>query len=478
MTLAGELGRAWENLKTKRSHQFILLGIITLVAIALRFYGLGQWSFWIDEVATIRRAQVHLLESEAVELWRQPPSLLLTAGALQYLGVNEWNARLVPALIGIVTIPLLYLPLRRMAGPGIAIIAVFLLAIAPWHIYWSQNARFYTSLFVLYSLAYLALFFAFEKDRPWLILLSMAFLFLAFRERAIAALLVPVAMSYLLMLKLLPFELPSGYRKRNILIFCLPVIAYLVYTLILFVFGENPPLVAAIRGFWGKPIDDPFRILALTTFNIGVPLASLGFCAGLYLLLDRSRMALYLMIGAVLPPLLLAAANPFFFTVSRYVFISLISWIILGAIAINEIFLRLEGRGMVLGVGIFALLVADAAGSHLMYYQFNHGNRLEWRAALQLVQDRKLDGEAVISTRSLLASYYLNEEVIDLRVLSPKALASIEERTWFVVDSEGLGHSFPGAREWIEVNGELIDFYYLRVRENINLRIYVYDPES
>jgi hypothetical protein len=194
--------------------------------------------------------------------------------------------------------------------------------------------------------------------------------------------------------------------------------------------------------------------------------------------LGKSRIALYLMIGAVLPPLLLAAANPFFFTVSRYVFISLISWVILGAIAVKEISSRLEGRRMLLAIGIFALLVADAAGSHLMYYQFNHGNRLEWRAALQLIQDRKLDGEAVISTRSLLASYYLDESVTDLRFLSPEALEDIEERTWFVVDSEGLGHASPGAREWLEGSGELVEFYYLRVKENINLRIYVYDPES
>ena len=33
--------------------QYLLLGLITLVAVGLRFYKLGEWSFWIDEVWSI-----------------------------------------------------------------------------------------------------------------------------------------------------------------------------------------------------------------------------------------------------------------------------------------------------------------------------------------------------------------------------------------------------------------------------------------
>jgi hypothetical protein len=35
------------------------LALITLLATALRFYKLGEWSFWIDEIFTINHAQLH-----------------------------------------------------------------------------------------------------------------------------------------------------------------------------------------------------------------------------------------------------------------------------------------------------------------------------------------------------------------------------------------------------------------------------------
>ena len=38
--------------------QYWLLAGITLLALILRFYKLGEWSFWIDEIFTVNRAQI------------------------------------------------------------------------------------------------------------------------------------------------------------------------------------------------------------------------------------------------------------------------------------------------------------------------------------------------------------------------------------------------------------------------------------
>jgi len=455
---------------------YILLTGITLLALVLRFYKLGEWSFWIDEIATINRAQAHFDITSVTTYW-QPPSLIFIGSILYFLGTNEWTARLAPALTGVITIPILYFPIRRMSNSTTALIAVLLLAVAPWHIYWSQNARFYVSLFFFYSLASFAFFFGIEEDRPSLLILSMLLLFFAFRERVFALFFVPVAVVYVLLLALLRFPLPTGYRRRNFLLFLLPGIAYSIYNVVAFVFGYYPPIVDSIRGFWGGSIDDPARILILVAFNIGISLVTLAFFGGLDLVLKKDRLALYLLLGAIIPPLLLAAANPFMFTVDRYVFMSLINWVVLGAIIIKGSLSSLAGSKISLGVVILAILLTDAASAHLMYYQINNGNRLDWRGAAQWVQEHKRDDDVVYSTRPALAAYYLDEEVHDLKDVNIKEITQSETRAWFLVDSEGLGHTNPKNAEWMLQNSQLIDVLYLRVRENIHLRIYQYNPD-
>ena len=179
--------------ETNSSYQYGFLAAITLLAIVLRFYKLGEWSFWIDEIFTVRRVQAHINVETIIDQWWQPSlSLILTGGVLHVLGVSEWSARLVSAVIGIISIPVLYFPIKRLFGPGVGLVAALLLAVSPWHLYWSQNARFCTSLMLLYSLAFFAFFFGIERDRPRYILVFLLLLFLAQGERLIALLLVPV----------------------------------------------------------------------------------------------------------------------------------------------------------------------------------------------------------------------------------------------------------------------------------------------
>ena len=87
--------------RTDSRYQYGILAAITLFGAVLRFYKLGEWSFWLDEISTIRRAQAHGTLEGALRVWWQPSiSLWLTSGALRLLGVREWSARLASAVIG------------------------------------------------------------------------------------------------------------------------------------------------------------------------------------------------------------------------------------------------------------------------------------------------------------------------------------------------------------------------------------------
>src|SRR5687768_2961662 len=91
--------------------QYVGLAVIVLFATALRFYKLGEWSFWIDEIYTLNHAMAHFSTPELI-LQHIPPnrnwvpvSVILTAQVLNVWDIHEWSARSVSAAMGVLTIP-------------------------------------------------------------------------------------------------------------------------------------------------------------------------------------------------------------------------------------------------------------------------------------------------------------------------------------------------------------------------------------
>ena len=133
------IGNIASEIPSQPWFEYALLFVITLVAAALRFYKLGEWSFWIDELYTINHAMAHFSTPELI-LENIPPSrnwvpvsVILAAQTLNAWGINEWSARLASTAIGIASIPILYFPTRKIFGNRSALIAALLLAISPWH---------------------------------------------------------------------------------------------------------------------------------------------------------------------------------------------------------------------------------------------------------------------------------------------------------------------------------------------------------
>ena len=139
------------SLVNKPWTHFIWLFLITLLAAVLRVYKLGIWSFWIDEIYTVNHATAHFSTLKLI-IDHLPPnrnwvpiSVILTAQAFNIWGISELSARIAAALTGIATIPILYFPIKKIFNTRVALITILLLAVSPWHIEWSQNARGYTS---------------------------------------------------------------------------------------------------------------------------------------------------------------------------------------------------------------------------------------------------------------------------------------------------------------------------------------------
>ena len=470
-----------EDIEDKPVYQYVILSVIVLLATALRFYKLGEWSMWIDEIYTINRAQIHfsdpvrVLQNLPSTLWL-PLSVILTNISLRAFGVTEWSARLVPALLAIASILLLYFPIRRILGVGTALIFSLLLALAPWHLFWAQNARFYSSLLLLYAAAACLFYLAMEHDRPQYFIPFYVLFYFALSERLVAGFLLPGIFLYLVFIWIFRFERPRGLTARNVILFLMPIFLMIAFEVIRYLFTGSSTVTFFISDFANKPVEDPFRLLLSIIYNIGFPVFALGLFAGLYLLLKKERLALFLLISALLPIMSLMVMNQFMFTKDRYAFITLTFWLLLSAIAIWELVKQSNGIGKLLALGLLVVLMADATGKNVQYYLVDHGNRRDWRAAFQIIKDRGQPDDVVVAWWPEFSPFYLGREILPTDQVTPEAVLETGRRSWFLIDSETVWGNVP-LRDFLEANAQLIDVLYLRLPEDdFNIKIYLYDP--
>jgi mannosyltransferase len=132
-----------------------LMGIIALGA-ALRFYGITKEGIWLDEGCTVTQTAVPF--SKLGIDWTQGLLYVFLMKLVQIAaGTSEFALRLLPAFLGILEIPLIYLVGKRIFDRRAGMLAALFLAVNPFAIHYSQDARPYT-MFMLGAL--LALWYA------------------------------------------------------------------------------------------------------------------------------------------------------------------------------------------------------------------------------------------------------------------------------------------------------------------------------
>jgi len=122
-----------------------VLAGVTLLAGLLRFWGAGRQSIWVD--ATFPLVYAGIFEPMSAEKFfinlQGSGHALLLHGWCRLFGDSEMALRSLGALLGTITVPLFYLAVRPLAGAGLALTAAALLAVNPFHIWYSQEIRGY-----------------------------------------------------------------------------------------------------------------------------------------------------------------------------------------------------------------------------------------------------------------------------------------------------------------------------------------------
>lgn len=151
---------------------WLIVVAFTGLGAFLRLWRLGSWGLWRDETWALFVA-AKLVPSRMHEILMvdgHPPLFyeIMRLWALRW-GTNELMIRLMPAVVGIATIPVLYWAGRALFSRQVGVLAAIIGALLPMHIQLSRSARMYSLLSLLATLSLWTLYLAItrKKTRYW-----------------------------------------------------------------------------------------------------------------------------------------------------------------------------------------------------------------------------------------------------------------------------------------------------------------------
>jgi uncharacterized membrane protein len=163
------------SVKEKDIYAFSDIGFLlisaTVIGAILRIYRVGYQSLWHDEVLTYLSSKgtlAHVLFQTEVKT-NILPLYYLIVHVFLFLGEEDVILRIPSLIFGTLSIPLFFLVVRAILGANAAILASFFLAISPFHIFYSQEARPYALFLFLCLLAlYLLQQCLNQEENHWL----------------------------------------------------------------------------------------------------------------------------------------------------------------------------------------------------------------------------------------------------------------------------------------------------------------------
>jgi hypothetical protein len=157
-----------------------IVGVLTALALAVRLAGIDE-SLFGDELFTMHVTAPDtpggvLREVRAPDTEVSPPLFFLLSWAARRLGDPDYTWVRAPSLLlGTATVPLVYALGVRTVGRRAALVGAALMALLPFGIFYSTEARPYATLAFLLTLSTLALTVAVRTGRrKWWLLYALA----------------------------------------------------------------------------------------------------------------------------------------------------------------------------------------------------------------------------------------------------------------------------------------------------------------
>ena len=364
-----ELRPAESDAKGRFRRTVFVASALFLFACALRFFRLGAWSFWSDEIATLRDAQ------DLRGVIGYPVGYALIGWVVSLGGASELVARIVPAVAGAATVPVLYLIGRRIFSNRAGWLAAIFLALSTYHLFFSQFARYYTLLVLIGLLAMWALYCGIERNRKRWLLAGLFLLGIAFWTHWSAGLLVPAVVVYLIW-SAAGADRPKGLVRANVALLLAPVV---IGGIIL-----APATLRFLAGWTGTAGFSVRRAgwtVAKLLYRMEIA-AILCAGAGAWMMLRRrDRRVKWLLAFGVVPPMLAVLFVGFSKGGSRFGIVSLPAVMLLAGAALDLMLKGLPDKRRKLVYVVAGLVVFSMGMKDIAYFTTEKGQRPRWREA-------------------------------------------------------------------------------------------------
>lgn len=230
--------------KIVEEHQYIAVFVLVLIGSLARLLFLSSYPGGVSQDEAFSGYDAFSLANYGVDCfgyhfpvyntsWGSGMSALyswLTIPFIKLFGLNLWSMRLAQALLGIISLLVLYLLMKKVTNNKIALLTLFLFTISPWHIVmvrWGLDSAT-TPAFLLFAMY----FFVLGLEREKYLLLSAVFYGLSLYCYAFLWTLLPFILlfqiGYAYIHKKIRFSLVSIGAAIIIFLFALPLMLFLL----------------------------------------------------------------------------------------------------------------------------------------------------------------------------------------------------------------------------------------------------------
>ncbi len=391
-------------------HLWALLAI-TFLGAALRLLRLGDWSFWVDEAHTWRDATMpesmfwdsnrgwYPLSYQLLRWW-------LESGFVSHQ--SEGWLRLPFAFFGILSVPLLAIVGNMLVGRSAALLAALMLAVNPWHIYFSQNARSYVLVFFLALLAAGVFWLSVVRRSLLLGVTAVLLVLLGVLSHPTAGLLLAPMATYAWLAQR---KLDSRSLLRTGLVLLGGVMVAQVLSMV-------PPFHEFVQA---KSDPSLLHLLQTVAFYFR-PSLLLVAVVGVWLLMQTRLQGriLFLSCWVIVPLLALGVLGTSLVKVTaRYAFCTLPAVLLLcgaASVRIGEVLNQSIGRTANWGRRLPALVLPaivclDMVAYDFLYFTVQRGDRGQWRdVATHIQRDNQSGRMLVLTVNEPTMQFYLRKE--------------------------------------------------------------------
>lgn len=472
--------------------QNLIIYALTLLAFVLRAYRLDVQSYWIDEAWTLYFAHLslgdmwHLLRSTEPFPPLYHPSTIYW---VKLLGDSEYALRFYSLVFGVLAVPFTYRLGKDLGDSRLGLLAALLMAVAPYQIWHSQEARMYSMLTAASAMSMWGFVNLWQRGgwHGWLIyvvgtewaimthyhgvvLIGIQSLFVLltwrrrWRSRQFAAWIGALAVILLILSAWLIF---GGHLLQRYLNWIEQARLWDTYirSAIAYSVGELVPRPQAI----------PLSLVFVALYLLGLVYASRRSW-GTW----RGTEVLGLLLAFTIAPNLAAwlygeIRTTVYF--ERYLIMVQIGYLLTvsaGVLAIADGLRRRPGWGTATLAGLVTLALVGISGWVLNHYYFDPVYaRPDWRAVANTVQDLELAGDAIIITgdggEKVFGYYYRGDSPIFIDFNTPvppedqarqiiQAIAANHHRIWYTpygvdidaaLESWLAQNAYPAWQDWL-----------------------------